>query len=75
MDIDAREYFLARRPDSGPARPMYNRIAAAMRTRRGITMGQLCQMSEKELKKLRNIGDKGRAIVMMECRNYLNGNN
>lgn len=74
MDINASEYFLSRCPDSGPERPLYVRIAHALGhhgTPSGTTtMLQLCEMSEKELKKIRNIGDKSRAILMEECRNY-----
>lgn len=71
MDINASEYFLAQCPDSGLERPMYRRIANALSRCDDITMEQLCKMSEKELGKVRSIGDKARAIVIVECHNYL----
>ena len=71
MDMKASEYFLSRRPDSGSLRPMYSRISYALYIHNEVTMRQLCKMPEKELEKIRNIGDKARAIIIEECRNYL----
>jgi len=74
-DIDAREYFLARRPESGPKRMIYSRIANAMHMRGDITMNQLCEMTDKELKRVRYIGDKARVVVVAERERYLKEKN
>ena len=70
MVMNAKEYFLSQRPDSGSLRALYTRIANAMNLHNGITMNQLCEMSGKELEKMRSIGDKARAVIIEECRNY-----
>ena len=73
MDISAKEYFMNRRHDSDPMRAMYSRIANAMHIHvpGGISMNRLCRMTEKELKRVRGIGEKARAVIIEECRNYL----
>jgi DNA-directed RNA polymerase alpha subunit len=70
-EINANDYFRSRRPNTDPMRIMYSRIANAMELHGGVTMNRLCQMPEKELKRIRGIGDKALAVVMEECRNYL----
>lgn len=70
-DINAQDYFLSRRPESGSARMLYSRIARALYMHDSVTMNRLCEMSDKELEKLRGIGDKARAVIIEECERYL----
>lgn len=70
-DINAQEYFLSRRLDSGSVRQTYTRIARAMYMHDSVTMNRLCEMSDKDLEKVRGIGDKARAIIIEECERYL----
>ena len=74
MSITAGEYFLSKRPGSGKIQSCYTGIANAF-IRRGddITMEQLCEMPEKDMKSIRLIGEKKLAIVLEECRNYNEG--
>ena len=72
---NAIEYFTKRRPASGPMRVIYSRIITALRLRNIATMDQLCEMSVKELDRMRGIGEKARAVILDERRNYLGGEN
>ena len=69
---NAIDYFTQRRPASGPMRTIYSRIITALRLRNIDTMDQLCEMSVKELNRMRGIGDKARVIIIDECRRYKN---
>lgn len=73
-DTYVSEYFLKRRPESGSGRSLYTRIINGVvrhqKLNNKITMSQLCAMSEKELKKIRNIGEKARTVILEECANY-----
>ena len=69
-ETNAIEYFTRRRPDSGPMRIIYSRIIRALGLRNIATMDQLCEMSLKELIVMRGIGEKARAVILDECRNY-----
>ncbi|HBU11464.1 MAG TPA: hypothetical protein DEB31_01640 [Clostridiales bacterium] len=69
-DISAREYFLSKRPASGPARKAYSRIANAMLYCGDISMRALCEMPEKQLKRLRNIGEQTLEVLRSECRAF-----
>ena len=70
-ESDAIGYFSQRRPSSGPMRSIYSRIITALRLRNITSMDQLCEMSEKELKRMRGVGDKALVVISDECRNYL----
>jgi len=74
-ETNAIEYFTERRPDSGPMRVIYSRIVTALRLRNVATMNQLCEMSVKDLDRMRGIGEKARAVILDECRNYQNESN
>ena len=71
-DFNATEYFTQQRPASGPMRVIYSRIITALRLRNIATMNQLCEMSVKELDRMRGIGEKARAVILDECYNYFN---
>ena len=74
-ETNAIEYFTERRPTSGPIRVIYSRIITALRLRNISTMSQLCEMSIKELDRMRGVGEKALAVIIDECRNYLNESN
>jgi hypothetical protein len=66
-DISAKEYFKARRPQAKPQRIAYSRIIRAMDMYLDIPMSQLCAMSDKELKRVRNIGEVTLRVIRQEC--------
>ncbi len=69
-DISAREYFLSKKPAIGPMRKAYSRIAHAMLYCGDISMRELCEMPEKQLRRLRNIGERTREVLRRECRAF-----
>ena len=74
-ELNAIEYFTQRRPISGPMRVIYSRIITALRLRNIVTMDQLCEMSVKELDRMRGIGEKAREVILDECRQYKSESN
>ena len=71
-ETNAIEYFTKRRPASGSMRVIYSRIITALRLRNIVSMNQLCEMSVKDLDRMRGVGEKARAVILDERRNYLN---
>lgn len=63
-------YFRARFEKGHPEHSLYARVGNAL-SRAGVqTMAQLCDMPESELKRIRNIGAKGLAIVLAERQRF-----
>jgi hypothetical protein len=70
-DVSAKEYFLIHRPDSGYMRMTYARISRAFDMFCDISMQELCELPDKELKKVRRIGIGAQTVIREECAKYL----
>ncbi len=67
--ISAKDYFNSRESAQEPGRKrLYRRAANAIRMYCDVSMLELCQMSDKQLKRVHNVGDATFALIREECR-------
>ena len=69
QDIDIRIYFTENAPKTF-AEPHVKKVARQMRRAGAETMTILCGMTDKEIIKTRNVGEKGQEIVFLMREKY-----
>lgn len=72
LNDDVYGYFYGDYPDGDPRKTPERRIVAAliMRRRQVTSMNQLCEMSDEEIMRLRNIGEKRRPVLLEVIARY-----
>jgi DNA-directed RNA polymerase alpha subunit len=68
-DTDVRTYFNTH-SDSTPHAPLAVRTVNALEKAKILTMDDLLEKSDKELKKVRNLGDKCRELAVFMREKY-----
>ncbi len=74
-DISAKNYFYSRASEHEPQqRRMYHRAANALRLYCDVSMRELCEMSDWQLKRVHNVGPAAFALIREECRAWTTEN-